>query len=120
MNLNDPSLFRQQCFIDGRWVDADSGETMEIVNPANGELIGTMPNAGAAETRRAIEAADAAWPAWRKHTAKERAGVIRVWHDLILSNADDLAMLMTLEQGKPLAEAKGEIAYASLVCGVVC
>ena len=113
MNLNDPSLFRQQCFIDGQWVDADSGETMEIINPANGELIGTMPNAGAAETRRAIEAADAAWPAWRKHTAKERAGVIRAWHDLILSNADDLAMLMTLEQGKPLAEAKGEIAYAS-------
>ena len=99
MNLNDPSLFRQQCFIDGCWVDADSGETMEIVNPANGELIGTMPNAGTAETRRAIEAADAAWPAWRKHTAKERAGVIRAWHDLILSNADDLAMLMTLEQG---------------------
>ncbi|HIB17922.1 MAG: NAD-dependent succinate-semialdehyde dehydrogenase [Alphaproteobacteria bacterium] len=113
MKLNDSRLFRQQCFIDGRWVDADSGETMEVLNPANGETIGTMPNAGAEETRRAIEAADAAWPAWRKHTAKERATVIRAWHDLILANADDLAMLMTLEQGKPLAEAKGEIVYAS-------
>ena len=86
---------------------------MEVFNPASGETIGTMPNAGAEETRRAIEAADAAWPAWRKHTAKERAAVIRAWYDLILANADDLAMLMTLEQGKPLAEAKGEIVYAS-------
>jgi len=113
MHLNDSSLFRQQCFIDGDWVDADSGETMNVVNPANGETIGTMPNAGAIETRRAIEAADAAWLAWRKYTAKERSAVIRAWHDLILANADDLAMLMTLEQGKPLAEAKGEIVYAS-------
>ena len=113
MNLNDSSLFRQQCFIDGEWVDADSSETVNVVNPANGEIIGTMPNAGATETRRAIEAADAAWPAWRKYTAKERSAVIRAWHDLILANADDLAMLMTLEQGKPLAEAKGEIVYAS-------
>ena len=113
MKLNDSSLFRQQCFIDGDWVDADSGETMNVVNPANGETIGTMPHAGAMETRRAIEAADAAWPAWRKYTAKERSAVIRAWHDLILANADDLAMLMTLEQGKPLAEAKGEIVYAS-------
>ena len=86
---------------------------MDVVNPANGETIGTMPVAGASETRRAIEAADAAWPAWRKLTAKERAAIIRKWHDLVLANADDLAMLMTLEQGKPLAEAKGEIAYAS-------
>ena len=113
MHLNDSSLFRQQCFIDGEWVDADSSETVNVVNPANGEIIGTMPNAGATETRRAIEAADAAWPAWRKYTAKERSAVIRAWHDLILANADDLAMLMTLEQGKPLAEAKGEIVYAS-------
>ena len=113
MHLNDSSLFRQQCFIDGEWVDADSSETVNVVNPANGETIGTMPNAGAIETRRAIEAADAAWPAWRKYTAKERSAVIRAWHDLILANADDLAMLMTLEQGKPLAEAKGEIVYAS-------
>ena len=113
MHLNDSSLFRQQCFIDGEWVDADSSETVNVVNPANGETIGTMPNAGATETRRAIEAADAAWPAWRKYTAKERSAVIRAWHALILANADDLAMLMTLEQGKPLAEAKGEIVYAS-------
>ena len=113
MKLNDNSLFRQQCFIGGQWVNADSGETMDVVNPANGETIGTMPAAGASETRRAIEAADAAWPAWRKLTAKERAAIIREWHDLVLANADDLAMLMTLEQGKPLVEAKGEIAYAS-------
>ena len=113
MKLNDNSLFRQQCFIGGQWVNADSGETMDVVNPANGETIGTMPAAGASETRRAIEAADVAWPAWRKLTAKERAAIIREWHDLVLANADDLAMLMTLEQGKPLAEAKGEIAYAS-------
>ena len=113
MKLNDNSLFRQQCFIGGQWVNADSGETMDVVNPANGETIGTMPAAGASETRRAIAAAEAAWPAWRKLTAKARAAIIRKWHDLVLANADDLAMLMTLEQGKPLAEAKGEIAYAS-------
>ena len=113
MQLNDKSLFKQQCFIDGQWVDADSGDTVKVLNPANGDVLGTMPNAGAAETRRAIEAANAAWPGWRRLTAKERAKYIRGWYDLILANADDLAMLMTLEQGKPLAEAKGEIAYAS-------
>ncbi|PPR15029.1 MAG: Succinate-semialdehyde dehydrogenase [NADP(+)] GabD [Alphaproteobacteria bacterium MarineAlpha9_Bin7] len=112
--MNRPHMMRRDSlYIDGEWVDADSSETVNVVNPANGETIGTMPNAGATETRRAIEAADAAWPAWRKYTAKERSAVIRAWHDLILANADDLAMLMTLEQGKPLAEAKGEIVYAS-------
>ena len=113
MKLKDKGLFRQQCFIDGKWLDADSGETVEITNPANGEVIGRMPNAGAKETQRAIEAADAAWKSWRAKTAKERAALIRAWHDLILENADDLAMLMTMEQGKPFAEAKGEIDYAS-------
>ena len=98
MQLNDKSLFKQQCFIDGQWVDADSGDTAKVLNPANGDVLGTMPNAGAAETRRAIEAANAAWPGWRRLTAKERAKYIRGWYDLILANADDLAMLMTLEQ----------------------
>ena len=113
MELKDQGLFRQQCFIDGKWVDADSGETVEVTNPANGKVIGTMPNAGAAETKRAISAADRAWKDWRSMTAKERAALIRAWHDLILENLDDLALLMTMEQGKPLAEAKGEITYAS-------
>ena len=113
MELKDRGLFRQQCFIDGKWVDADSGETVEVTNPANGKVIGTMPNAGAAETKRAISAADRAWKDWRSMTAKERAALIRAWHDLILENLDDLALLMTMEQGKPLAEAKGEITYAS-------
>ena len=113
MELKDRELFRQQCFIDGEWVDADSGETVEVTNPANGKVIGTMPNAGAAETKRAISAADRAWKDWRSMTAKERAALIRAWHDLILENLDDLALLMTMEQGKPLAEAKGEITYAS-------
>jgi succinate-semialdehyde dehydrogenase/glutarate-semialdehyde dehydrogenase len=111
--LNDPRLFRQQAYIDGAWVDADSGATIEVTNPANGEVLGTVPKLGRDETRRAIEAADRAWPAWRTKTAKERAAVLRKWFDLILENQDDLAVLMTLEQGKPLAEAKGEIVYGA-------
>ena len=113
MKLNDASLFRQQCYIDGQWVDADSGETQAVSNPATGEQLGTVPKMGAAETRRAIEAADAAWGPWRSKLAKERAAVLRKWFDLMLENADDLAVLMTAEQGKPLAEAKGEIGYAA-------
>jgi succinate-semialdehyde dehydrogenase/glutarate-semialdehyde dehydrogenase len=111
--LNDPRLFRQQAYIDGAWVDADSGATIEVTNPANGEVLGTVPKLGRDETRRAIEAADRAWPSWRTKTAKERAAVLRKWFDLILENQDDLAVLMTLEQGKPLAEAKGEIVYGA-------
>ena len=111
--LNDPRLFRQQAYIDGAWVDADSGDAIEVTNPANGEVLGTVPKLGRDETRRAIEAADRAWPAWRSKTAKERAAILRKWFDLILENQDDLALLMTLEQGKPLAEAKGEIAYGA-------
>tara|TARA_A100001037_G_C15118951_1_gene622851 strand:+ start:549 stop:2078 length:1530 start_codon:yes stop_codon:yes gene_type:complete len=113
MKLKDQRLFCQKCFIDGEWVDADSGETVEVTNPADGKVIGTMPNAGAAETKRAISAADQAWKGWRAMTAKERAALIRAWHDLILENLDDIALLMTMEQGKPLSEAKGEIVYAS-------
>ena len=112
-NLKDPSLLRQQAFIDGAWCDADDGQTIAVINPANGATVASVPHMGAAETKRAIDAANAAWPAWRKLPAKERAAILRKWHDLMLDNADDLALLMTLEQGKPLLEAKGEIAYAA-------
>ena len=112
-NLKDPSLLRQQAYIDGAWSDADNGATVAVTNPATGETIAHVPHMGAAETRRAIEAANAAWPAWRKKTARERAAILRKWNDLMLENADDLALLMTLEQGKPLKEAKGEVTYAA-------
>ncbi|GAB4374393.1 MAG: NADP-dependent succinate-semialdehyde dehydrogenase [Kiloniellaceae bacterium] len=111
--LSDPKLFREQCYIDGRWADADSGKTIEVTNPATGEVLGTVPNMGAAETRRAIAAAEKAWPAWRGLLAKERANILRKWFNLILENQEDLARLMTLEQGKPLAEAKGEVVYGA-------
>ncbi|MYN05819.1 NADP-dependent succinate-semialdehyde dehydrogenase [Pseudoduganella aquatica] len=113
MQLKDPTLLRQQAYINGVWTDADNGKTHAVHNPATGELVGTMPDCGAAETRRAIEAANAAWPAWRKKTAKERAAVLRKWADLIVENTDDLALLMTTEQGKPLAEAKGEVVFGA-------
>ncbi|MGD9599171.1 MAG: NADP-dependent succinate-semialdehyde dehydrogenase [Steroidobacteraceae bacterium] len=113
MKLKDGSLLRQQCYIDGRWTGADSKRTVDVKNPASGALIGTVPDMGAGETRRAIEAASRALPAWAAKTAKERALVLRRWSDLMLANQDDLATLMTAEQGKPLAESKGEIAYAA-------
>ena len=113
LNLKDPSLLRQQCYVDGQWLDARAGGTRQVTNPATGAVIGTVPNAGTAETRIAIEAAAAAFPAWAARTAKDRATLLRRWHDLMLANADDLASLMTAEQGKPLAEAKGEITYAA-------
>ncbi len=111
--LTDPDLFRELCYVDGQWVGADSGETQEVNNPASGDVMGTVPKMGAEETRRAIEAAERAWPAWRAKTAKERATVLRRWFELMMENQDDLAVLMTMEQGKPLAEAKGEIAYGA-------
>ncbi|MBA5689717.1 NADP-dependent succinate-semialdehyde dehydrogenase [Rugamonas apoptosis] len=113
LTLKDPALLRQQCYINGEWCDADNGATVNVVNPATGQKVGTIPHMGAAETARAIEAANRAWPAWRKKSAKERAAVLRKWHDLMLEHADDLALIMTTEQGKPLAEAKGEIGYAA-------
>ncbi len=109
MKLNNPDLFKQQAFINGQWCDADSGETHDVINPATNERIGTVPFMGAAETRRAIEAAQAAMPAWAAKTGKERSAILRRWHGLITDNIDDLAVIMTSEQGKPLAEAKGEI-----------
>jgi succinate-semialdehyde dehydrogenase/glutarate-semialdehyde dehydrogenase len=113
MQLKDPSLFRQQAYINGQWCDADNGETVPVTNPATGETIGTIPNMGAAETRRAIDAANAAWGAWRAKTGKERSSILRKWSDLMLANVEDLGLLMTTEQGKSLTEAKGEIAYAA-------
>jgi succinate-semialdehyde dehydrogenase / glutarate-semialdehyde dehydrogenase len=111
--LQDSALLRTQGFIGGEWVDADDGGTVEVRNPATGKRLGTVPDMGAAETRRAIEAAAAAFPAWARRTAKERGTVLRRWADLMLACQDDLARLMTAEQGKPLAESKGEIAYAA-------
>ena len=112
-DLNTPSLFRQQCFVAGVWCDADEGAVVAVNNPATGELLGNIPRMGAAETRRAIEAANAAWPQWRATPARERATILRRWYTLMHEHADDLARIMTREQGKPLAEARGEVAYAA-------
>ena len=112
MRLQDASLLRQHAYIDGEWRDAASGATLAVTNPANGEKIGSVPDMGQDETRQAIAAAEAALPAWRAKTGKERGAILRRWHDLILENMEDLALLMTLEQGKPLAEARGEMRYA--------
>jgi succinate-semialdehyde dehydrogenase/glutarate-semialdehyde dehydrogenase len=113
LELKDPSLLRQQSYIDGRWVDADNRATLDVKNPATREKIGTVPKMGVTEARRAIEAASAALPAWAKKTAKERATILRRWYDLMMTHQEDLAVVMTAEQGKPLAESKGEIAYAA-------
>ena len=113
LKLNDVTLFRQQCLINGQWLAADQGASIAVSNPATGELLGSVPKMGAAETRRAIAAADAALPAWRARTAADRAKLLRRWYELMLANQDDLALIMTSEQGKPLAEARGEIAYAA-------
>ncbi|MFB3087476.1 MAG: NADP-dependent succinate-semialdehyde dehydrogenase [Acidiferrobacterales bacterium] len=113
VNLNNISLFHEHCYIDGAWVEATGGGTIEVNNPADGSILGTVPAMGKDDTRRAIAAADAAWPAWRAMTGKERAVIMRKWFDLMMQNQEDLAVLMTREQGKPLAESRGEIAYAA-------
>ena len=113
MQLKNTQLLRQQAYIDGQWLDADSGQTIAVSNPATGAIIGQVPKMGRAETRRAIEAAERALPAWSALTAKDRANRLRRWFELMLENQDDLGRLMTIEQGKPLAEAKSEIAYAA-------
>ena len=113
MELRSSELFRQQAFIDGSWCEADHGQRVEIFNPANGERLGSVPDMGTDETRRAIAGAQVAQPAWRRRTAKERAVILRRWYELILQHQEDLARIMTAEQGKPLAEARGEIAYAA-------
>src|SRR5688572_2555520 len=113
LQLQDPGLLRQQCHVNGAWLDAPGGATLPVHNPATGSQLGTVPAFDAAATEKAVSAAHAAFPPWAAKTAKERAILLRRWHDLILQNADDLARLMTAEQGKPLAESKGEIAYAA-------
>ncbi|MEQ8247644.1 MAG: NADP-dependent succinate-semialdehyde dehydrogenase [Alphaproteobacteria bacterium] len=113
MKLADPKLFRQQAYIAGQWADADAGGTIPVNNPATDEILGSVPKMGTAETRRAIDAAAASYPAWRAKTGKERAIILRRWFDLMMANQNDLAILMTAEQGKPLAESKGEVAYAA-------
>jgi succinate-semialdehyde dehydrogenase / glutarate-semialdehyde dehydrogenase len=112
-SLQDQDLFRRQAYIGGRWCDADSGATLDVNNPATGEVLGTVPMMGANETRRAIEAAKDAFVDWRRKPAKERSILLRRWHDLIMANVEDLGALMTAEQGKPVTEAKGEVAYAA-------
>ena len=113
MNLKDSSLFHEKCYVDGSWVAADNGDTIAVSNPATGEALGAIPKMGAAETERAIVAADAALPAWRERSAKERSVILRKWYDLMLENQEDLATLMTLKQGKPLPEAMGEVLYSA-------
>lgn len=111
--LRDPGLLRQQAYIDGHWVAADSAAVLQVHNPATGERIGSVPDMGAAETRRAIEAAQRAWPAWRARTARDRGHILRRWYELVLAHQEDLATLMTLEQGRPLPDARAEVAYAA-------
>jgi succinate-semialdehyde dehydrogenase / glutarate-semialdehyde dehydrogenase len=113
MQLRDANLFRQLCFVDGEWIPARSGRTIAVEDPATGQALGSVPGAGDRETRAAIDAAAAAFPSWRAHTGKERATILRRWFDLILQNQEDLATLMTLEQGKPLSESRGEVAYGA-------
>src|ERR1700712_2622322 len=111
--LKDPTLFRQANYLDGKWVEADNGRTITVKDPATGEVVGEVPNMGVAETRRAIEAANRAYPGWRAMLAKERGAILRKLSDLMLANADDRAVIMTAKQGKPLSESKGEIVYAA-------
>jgi succinate-semialdehyde dehydrogenase/glutarate-semialdehyde dehydrogenase len=113
VTLTDSKLFRQSCYVDGAWIGAASGGTINVDNPATGEIVGTVPKMGAAETRQAVQAADRAFPAWRKKTAKERAAALRKWYELMLQHQEDLARLMTIEQGKPLVESRGEVVYAA-------
>src|SRR5262245_65802156 len=108
ISLSDPKLFRQACYIDGAWVEASSRGAIDVDNPATGEILGVVPKLGREETRRAVDAAARAFPDWRRRTAKERAAALRRWFELMMANQDDLARLMTLEQGKPLSESKGE------------
>ncbi len=113
MVLRDNELFRQRCYLDGKWIAANGGTAAEIRNPASGETLGTVPKCGASEARNAIAAAEAAFPAWRAKTARERAVILRRWFELCMQNQEDLATIMTLEQGKPLAESRGEVAYGA-------
>ena len=110
LKLSDPSLLRQANYVDGQWIQADNGKTIAVKNPANGEVVGEVPALGVAETKRAIEAANRAMPAWRAMLAHERSAILRKLYQLMLDNTEDLARIMTAEQGKPLSESRGEIA----------
>lgn len=112
-NIRDKRLFRNQCYVNGKWVDADSGDTITVTNPATGGAIGTVPKMGQTETARAVDAAETAFQSWRSTTAKERAVKLRKLADLMMENQEDLASLMTIEQGKPMTESRGEVAYAA-------
>ena len=113
LTLNDPSLFREQCYVNGQWIDADDKSVIKVDNPSKGEIIGSVPKFGAAETRRAIDAAEASWAGWRALTPKERGAYLIKWNDLIQENKQDLARILSYEQGKPVAESLGEIALGS-------
>jgi len=113
MQLRDKKLFREQCYVNGEWVNADSGETFDVNNPATNDRLGSVPKMGAPETRRAVKSASDAYPAWRSRTAKERGAILRKWYELMLEHQEDLAFLMTSEQGKPLSEARGEVLYGA-------
>src|SRR5690349_5853313 len=113
LSLKDTKLLREQCYIDVKWLAADSRNTIAVHKPASAEQLGTVPRMGAAEAKRAIEAAKRALPAWRAKTAKKRAAILRTWFDLMMANQEDLAQMMTAEQGKPLTESRGEIAYGA-------
>lgn len=112
-NLSNTNLLKEQAYINGEWVDADSGEKLEVNNPATGEIIASVPLMGTQETRRAIEAAEVAQKSWKKRPAKERCNILRKWYNLIMENQEDLARIITAEMGKPLAEARGEVAYGA-------
>lgn len=113
ISLKDPSLFTQKAYVGGEWIDAPDGKTAEVTNPATGEVLGTVPVLGREVVAHAIDVAEHAQKSWKKRPAKERSAILMKWYDLMMENQDDLAALMTAEQGKPLAEAKGEIAYGS-------
>ncbi|MFV0888626.1 NAD-dependent succinate-semialdehyde dehydrogenase [Metapseudomonas otitidis] len=113
MTLDDLNLLREQAYVNGQWIEADDDARFAVTNPANGELIAEVASLGRAETARAIDAAQAALPAWRARTAKERSTILRRWYELIMANQEDLARLLSWEQGKPLAESRGEIAYGA-------
>jgi len=113
MKLNDSALFHQQCYVDGAWADADGGNTIDVTDPSDQSIIGTVPAMGAEDARRAVQAAERAWPEWRQRPGKERAKILRKWFDLMMENQEDLAVIMTTEQGKPIAESRGEIGYAA-------
>ena len=113
MNIRDFKLFRDKNYIDGKWITADSGDTISVNNPANLKEIGTVPKCGTSETKKAIEAANKAWPDWKSKSARQRSDVLRKWFDLIIKNKEELAQIMTIEQGKPINESRGEIGYGA-------